>query len=130
MGKLHRLTSIFTPSQFGIYTSTVDCLAHGLLSGCSGAMAAFPNVTPKLVVRLYELFKAGRVKEAMELQTKLAWAEWNAVKIGKLSVLKAVLSYGGTTVRRPLKSVDRNDLTKSEYMKALAEVIALELELA
>ena len=93
-------------------------------------MAAFPNIAPGLIVKLYESFKEGKVEEAMKLQTKLAQAEWSAAKIGKLAVLKSLVGeffgYGGHTVRRPLKPVERNTLAGSEYLAAIEEVVALE----
>lgn len=97
-------------------------------------MAAFPNITPKVIVQLYQLFKEGKVEEAMKLQTKLAEAEWSVAKIGKLAVLKALVveyfGYGGNTVRKPLKSIEQNDLVESEFTKALEKVVALEKALA
>ncbi|KAK0497586.1 hypothetical protein EDD18DRAFT_159896 [Armillaria luteobubalina] len=133
MGKLHRLTSIFSPSEFGIYTSTTDCMLHGLISGCAGTMAASPNIVPKLHVRLYNLFKEGKVDEALKLQTDIAHADWAKTKLGSLSAIKTVVAknfgYGSNVVRSPLKAVGKDSFVGSKHYAALEKVITLEKQL-
>ncbi|KAK0203258.1 hypothetical protein DFS33DRAFT_1375016 [Desarmillaria ectypa] len=133
MGKLHRLASILSTSEFGMYTSATDCMLHGLISGCAGTMAASPNITPRLHVKLYHLFKDGKMDEALKLQTDIAHADWAKTKLGPLSAIKTVVAknfgYGSNVVRSPLKAVGEDTFVGSKHYAALEKVIALEKQL-
>jgi len=50
-------------------------LLGGLASGSAGCIAAFANVFPKTIVRVYDLQKAGKHAEALALHKKAALAE-------------------------------------------------------
>ncbi|KAF5367036.1 hypothetical protein D9758_004073 [Tetrapyrgos nigripes] len=133
IGKLHRLTSRFSPSEFAVFAGKSEFFAHGLLSGSAGTIAALVNVVPKVHGHLYKLYLEGKIKEAMDLQGKLGHADWGAQKIGGVGGVKAIVSknfgYGGTTVRGPLKAVSTDSLQNNKYYAALEEVIALEKSL-
>ncbi|KAF8626398.1 hypothetical protein AX17_006565 [Amanita inopinata Kibby_2008] len=130
IGKLHRLTSTFSPSTFSVFAGRTDLLVHGLLSGSCGSIAALVNILPKHHAHLYALWKDGRIKEAMELQAKLGHADWAASKIGGIGGIKAIISkhwgYGTTTVRKPLRSVNLDNLQGNKYLHLLEELIAAE----
>ncbi|KAG7442303.1 aldolase [Guyanagaster necrorhizus] len=123
MGKLHRLASVFSPSEFGIYTSTTDCMLHGLISGCAGTMSASPNIIPKLHVALYDLFKLGKMDEGLKLQTNIAHADW---VVRKLAPLAGIFGCGSNVVRSPLKAVGADTFMGSNHSAALEEVIGME----
>ncbi|KAB8227469.1 putative GTP cyclohydrolase II [Aspergillus alliaceus] len=75
VGKITRLAATFKPDEFAIYGGQSDFLIGGLSVGSAGCIAAFANVFPRTASRVYELYKAGKVAEAMELQQKAALAE-------------------------------------------------------
>ncbi|KAG6833383.1 hypothetical protein H0H87_008000 [Tephrocybe sp. NHM501043] len=133
MGKLHRLTTRFSSSEFAVYAGRSDLLTQGLLSGSAGAIAALVNVLPKLHVRLFQLYQEGKIAEAMELQGKFAHADWAIGRIGGIGGVKAIVSknfgYGSTTVRGPLKAVDTERLHENRHYKVMEEVITLEKKL-
>lgn len=94
VGKITRLAATFPPSpspipspspfpskQFAIFGGQSDFLIGGLAAGSSGCIAAFANVFPKAIVRIYDLYTAGRCAEAMELHRKAAVAE-SPIKAG------------------------------------------------
>ncbi|KAG6862041.1 hypothetical protein C0995_008229 [Termitomyces sp. Mi166 len=130
MGKLHRLTTRFSPSEFAVYAGRSDLLTQGLLSGSAGTIAALVNIVPKLHVKLFKLYQNGEVREAMALQGKFAHADWAIGKIGGIGGIKAIVSknfdYGSPIVRGPLKTVDTERLHENEHYKIMDEIIALE----
>lgn len=130
LGKLHRLTSRFSSSDFAVYAGRTDAFLHGLNAGSAGTIAALVNILPKLHGRLYKLFQEGNIKEAMELQGKLGHGDWAISKIGGIGGVKAVVSkhfgYGQTHVRGPLKTVNPANLVEIKQYQTLAELIELE----
>ncbi|KAJ6027013.1 hypothetical protein N7499_005118 [Penicillium canescens] len=75
VGKITRLAATFSPSEFAIFGGQSDFLIAGLTVGSSGCISAFANVFPKTASKVYDLFKNGKVAEAMELQRSSALAE-------------------------------------------------------
>lgn len=130
IGKLHRLTTRFSPSEFAVYAGRSDFLTQGLLSGSAGTIAALVNILPKLHVRLFKLYQEGKFTEAMELQAKFAHADWVIGRIGGIAGVKAIVSknfgYGIPTVRGPLKTIDTESLHVNKHYKIMEDIIALE----
>ena len=75
VGKIARLSAAFKPEEFSIFGGQSDFLIGGLSSGSAGCIAAFANVFPKTVVKIYDLYQAGKHAEALTLQQKAALAE-------------------------------------------------------
>ena len=76
MGRIPGFSAaIFPPSRFAVYGGQSDFLLGGLAVGSAGCIAAFANVFPKSVARLYRLWEAGRQEEALALQKTLSLAE-------------------------------------------------------
>ena len=130
IGKLHRLASKWDAAEFAVFAGRSDLLVHGLLSGSSGAIAALVNILPKLHVRLYSLWKEGHLQEAMGLQTELGHADWAISKIGGIGGVKAIVSkhwsYGGFTVRGPLKPVNIDGFSGNNHLEVLEKLIESE----
>ncbi|KAG2147687.1 hypothetical protein DEU56DRAFT_134049 [Suillus clintonianus] len=127
VGKLHRITSVKPPSEFCTLAGVSEVLLQGLLSGSAGAIAALPNLVPKLHMKLYALYQAGKIDEAMKIQAQLGQGDWATRKAGGVGAMKALISkhfgYGETYVRRPLMAVSRLSGT---YVDKLEELIASE----
>ncbi|EME42290.1 hypothetical protein DOTSEDRAFT_64135 [Dothistroma septosporum NZE10] len=75
VAKIARLAAVFPPSRFAVYGGQSDFLLGGLAVGSSGCIAAFANIFPKSVARIYNLWAAGRQHEALALQKTLSLAE-------------------------------------------------------
>ena len=75
VGKIVRLAATFKPEEFAVYGGQSDFLIGALSVGSAGCIAGFANVFPKTIVQIYELFKAGKVDEALELHRVAALAE-------------------------------------------------------
>lgn len=109
IGKLHRVAHdkrITTP--FAALAGKSEFFLHGLVAGSNGLIGAAVNFTPKIHVKLLELYDAGDLAGAQELQTKLSDMDWVLARLG-VAGLKAALDryygYGGGRSRRPLNPV-------------------------
>lgn len=75
VAKITRLAAELPPDRFATFGGQSDFLIGGLAVGSAGCIAAFANVVPKTIVRIYDLYKAGKTTEALELHRKAALAE-------------------------------------------------------
>lgn len=75
VAKIARLAATFPQSRFAVFGGQSDFLLGGLAVGSAGCIAAFANIFPRSVARLFDLWQAGKRKEALELQQALAFAE-------------------------------------------------------
>ncbi|KAK0235671.1 hypothetical protein EDD85DRAFT_837724 [Armillaria nabsnona] len=130
IGKLQRLTSRFSPSEFAVFAGRTDFFLHSLISGSAGLIGASVNIVPKLHGKLLRLYQEGKIDEATALQAKMGHADWAVQKIGGIGGVKSIVSrnfdYGETVVRAPLKRVAWDALTVNKHYGAIEEVIALE----
>ncbi|KAG9241417.1 dihydrodipicolinate synthetase [Calycina marina] len=75
VGKITRLSGTFSSDRFATFGGQSDFLLGGLMAGSAGCIAAFANVAPTTVVKVYELYKADEVEKALKLHQKAALAE-------------------------------------------------------
>lgn len=75
VAKIVRLAAVLPKEQFATFGGQSDFLLGGLSSGSSGCIAAFANVFPKSIAKIYALWQEGKTKEALELHQKAALAE-------------------------------------------------------
>ncbi|KAI5303738.1 hypothetical protein KEM56_007236 [Ascosphaera pollenicola] len=78
VAKITRLTGAFGPAEdgkFAVFGGQSDFIVGGLSVGSAGCIAAFANVFPKTIVKIYELYKRGEYVQALELHRKAALAE-------------------------------------------------------
>ncbi|KAI0783607.1 dihydrodipicolinate synthetase [Abortiporus biennis] len=131
IGKLTRLTSSLSPSEFATFPGKSDVFLQGLVSNSAGIIGALPNVAPKAHVKLYNLWKEGKLDEAAKLQSLLSHADWQLGRLGSIGGIKAIVSkhwgYGDPHVRGPLAPVDIEQT--SAAIDKLEELIALEKSL-
>lgn len=92
VAKITRLTAELSPDVFSTFGGQSDFLIGGLAVGSAGCVAAFSNVFPKAISKIYELYVGGKVQEALELHRKAALAE-SPVKAGIASTKYAVSQY-------------------------------------
>lgn len=97
VGKITRLAATFAPHEFAVFGGQSDFLVGGLAAGSAGCIAAFGNVFPKSIVRIYELWVAGKLEEARLLHGKAALAE-SPVKAGIAAVKFASAAVGAAKV--------------------------------
>ncbi|KAB2575224.1 Dihydrodipicolinate synthetase-like protein [Lasiodiplodia theobromae] len=80
VGKVVRLASKFSPSQFGVYGGSSDYLVPTLEAGGVGCVTGLANVFPRATARIFDLWQAGKKEEAARLQQVVANAEWACKK--------------------------------------------------
>lgn len=133
VGKLQRLTTQYTSSEFAVFAGKSDILLQGLLSGSAGGITALVNVVPKVHVELMRLWKEGNLEEAMKLQAELGHGDWAVQKIGGVGGVKAVVNeafgYGKGYVRGPLRVVSAESMKASKYYQAVQTLIEREKQL-
>ncbi|KAI9150798.1 dihydrodipicolinate synthetase [Paramyrothecium foliicola] len=75
VAKITRLAAALPPDRFATFGGQSDFIIGGLSSGAVGCIAAFANVFPKTIARIYDLYREGKYEEALELHKKAALAE-------------------------------------------------------
>lgn len=82
IAKVARIAAAFKTSEFCALAGQSDWLIPALSVGGTGCITGVANLFPKTCVELYNLYEAGKIKEAQALQIKLAVAEWGFGKSG------------------------------------------------
>lgn len=92
VAKITRLAAELPPERFATYGGQSDFLIGGLSVGSAGCIAAFGNVFPRTLSRIYNLWKEGKHDEALALHRKAALAE-QPCKAGIAAVKYAAATY-------------------------------------
>ena len=134
VGKITRLTAAFGPEEFAVFGGQSDFLVGGLSVGSAGCIAAFANVVPKTIMKIYNLYKQGKVEEAVALHRKAALAE-SPCKSGIATTKFAAAVFAASRAgvenaedkfrpRTPYE--EAGDAAKENVKKTIAEVGAIE----
>lgn len=75
VGKISRLAATFSATRFAIFGGQSDFLIGGLAVGSAGCIAAFANIFPSAVARLYTMWTEGNHLQALKMQHALSLAE-------------------------------------------------------
>ncbi|KAK4507341.1 hypothetical protein PRZ48_001076 [Zasmidium cellare] len=75
VGKITRLAATFPSNKFATYGGQSDFLIGGLAVGSAGCIAAFANIFPKTISKIYSSYKSGQIEEAIKLHQIAAHAE-------------------------------------------------------
>ncbi|GBF59583.1 4-hydroxy-2-oxoglutarate aldolase [Trichophyton mentagrophytes] len=137
VGKITRLAAVLPADRFSIFGGQADFLIGGLSVGSAGCITAFANVFPKTISKVYELYKAGRVEEALKLHQKAALAE-SPCKSGIATTKYAAAVFSAKAAgienaeermrpRRPYEPP--TDAAKENVKKVMAEVALIEQSL-
>lgn len=93
---------------------------------------ALVNIAPKAHAQVFQLWKEGKIKEAMKIQELFVHADWAVGKIGGIAGLKAFVSksfgYGSSLVRSPLL-VASDEKISGAHTACLRELVELEKSL-
>lgn len=132
-GKLARIasavnaaTSTQENSGWMCMGGSADFTLQTLIAGGSGIITGLGNVTPKACVKVFDLYKAGKVQEAQRIQAIVARGDWAVIAggvVGTKAGMEAWYGYGGVA-RRPLPKPSAEDMAK--YKSMLQEVVELE----
>lgn len=132
-GKLNRIahavnaaTSTEQNSGWMCMGGSADFTLQTLIAGGSGIITGLGNIVPKACVKVFELYKAGKVEEAQRVQAIVARGDWAVIAggvVGTKSGLESWYGYGGFA-RRPLPKPSAEDDAK--YKEMLKEVVEYE----
>ncbi|KAJ9144366.1 Aldolase [Coniochaeta hoffmannii] len=136
-GKLTRVaaaTNAKTPSTgegsgYMAFGGMCDFTVQTLASGGSGIIAGGANVMPKVCVRVWDLYAAGKIDEAIALQKTLSKCDWVLTKSavpGTKQAIQAYFGYGGYG-RRPLKRLP--EVQVNAIKEGIKEVMDIEKSL-
>lgn len=127
VGKGACLSASFPQSQFAVLGGLADTLLHGLLaSGSSGAVTGLANIAPRACVKVFDLFKEGKIEEARKAQHALSLAGGIELGGGIPGMRYGVIhyyGYGGSS-RKPLP--DANDALKAKVVEWLEPIMGNE----
>ena len=98
-----------------------ETLLCGLAAGADGAIGTSYNLMPKLAVSVYNLFKEGKMNEALEAQRKLTAVIITLLNNGTIAHWKQALSFIGFDMGY---TVEPRLLPTEEEMKKLKESLA------
>jgi len=137
VGKITRLAATFKPEEFAVFGGQSDFLIGGMSVGSAGCIAAFANVFPKTLSRIYALYKAGKVDEALALHQQAALAE-SPCKAGIASTKYAAAIFTATATgilgaeekllpRQPYEPAPEG--TKKMIREVMAEMAKIEASL-
>ena len=134
VGKITRLSAELPASEFATFGGQADFLIGGLAVGSAGCIAAFANVFPKTLSRIYDLYKEGKVEEALKLHRIAALAE-SPCKAGIASTkyaaainsAKAAGIEGAEEKLKPRTPYQpASEDVKAQIRKVMAEMVAIE----
>lgn len=94
VSKITRLAVTSPASRFAVFGGQSDFLVGGLAAGSAGCIAAFGNVFPRSIAKVFDLWTSGRHDEALALQQKLALTE-SPTKAGIANTKYAAVIFTG-----------------------------------
>lgn len=129
-GKLARIVAGTRGTPFRIFGGSADFTVQALAVGGHGVIAGTGNLTPRVCVKLMQLWDDGRLDEATRLQGVVARGDWAAIKGGFVSVKAALQRYHGYggQPRKPCVLLEGKAL--EAQMAEFSELIELEKKLA
>lgn len=136
VAKIVRLAAVLPKEQFATFGGQSDFLLGGLASGSSGCIAAFANVFPKSLSKIYKLWEEGKHKEALELHQKAALAEQPCKSgIAATKYAAAIFSAkeagieGAVTKMKPRRPyTEPSEEAKKVVQETMAEMAKIEAE--
>lgn len=137
VAKITRLAAELPAETFATFGGQSDFIIGGLSVGSAGCIAAFANVFPKTIVRVYDLWKAGKTTEALELHQKAALAEQpckagiaNTKYAAAINTAKAAGIEDAPAKMRPRKPyAEPAQGAKDNVVSTMAEVAKIEASL-
>lgn len=117
-------------SNFLCMGGSADFTMQALVGGGAGVIGGLGNLAPLACVKVFDLYAAGEVKEAVEIQKVVARGDWAAIKsgvVGTKSAMESYLGYGGYC-RKPLPRPTNQEIARIK--EEFAELFELEKTLA
>jgi len=128
-GKLARVAAATASSGFLTMGGSSDFLLQTLVAGGHGVIAGLGNLAPVANAELVQLYEAGEMKKAREMQAVLARGDWVAIKGGFVAVKVALNRYAGYGGAPRLPCAMPEKALRLQMEEDFAELMALEQSL-
>ncbi|TVY27066.1 putative 4-hydroxy-2-oxoglutarate aldolase, mitochondrial [Lachnellula hyalina] len=128
-GKLNRIvaaTSASSKPAFLCMGGSADFTTQALVGGGSGIIGGLGNIAPRACVKVFDLYKAGKIDEAVKMQGVVARGDWVAIRtgiVGTKAAMESYLGYGGCC-RKPVPRPTKEEVER--YVEGFAELFELE----
>jgi 4-hydroxy-tetrahydrodipicolinate synthase len=124
-GLLDAVKAAGAAAEFSVLTGTDSMLVSYMLAGARGTICASANVVPEVVLGVYEAVRAGKLDEALRLETRLRQVQ-AAFGIGAPpAAVKAAVASSG--VGEPWLVPPRLPLTEAETAQLVERLTALDI---
>jgi 4-hydroxy-tetrahydrodipicolinate synthase len=124
-GLLDAVKAAGAAADFSVLTGTDSMLVSYMLAGARGTICASANVVPEVVIAVYEAVRAGKLDEALRLETRLRQVQ-AAFGIGAPpAAVKAAVARSG--VGEPWLVPPRLPLTDAETAQLVERLTALDI---
>ncbi|KAI8713482.1 hypothetical protein NCS52_01292900 [Fusarium sp. LHS14.1] len=128
IAKVARVAAQYKPEEFTALAGQSDWLVPAMAVGATGTITGVANLYPKVCTQIFDLYKAGKTKEAEEAQLRLAKMEWGFAKGGINGTKWVVAKLRGYPLeschcRRPYPKY--NDESKQEWILKVVEPLAV-----
>ena len=124
-GLLDAVKAAGAAADFSVLTGTDSMLVSYMLAGARGTICASANVVPEVVLAVYEAVRAGKLDEALRLETRLRQVQ-AAFGIGAPpAAVKAAVASSG--VGEPWLVPPRLPLTDAETAQLVERLTALDI---
>lgn len=91
ISKMTRVSTLFEPSEFAAVSGQSDLLVAALAAGGAGCISGVVNLFPRVLVEIYNLYRAGNIDAATELQKKVSQPEWG-ISTSDVSGMKWIIA--------------------------------------
>jgi 4-hydroxy-tetrahydrodipicolinate synthase len=124
-GLLDAVQAAGAAAEFSVLTGTDSMLVSYMLAGARGTICASANVVPEVVLGVYEAVRAGKLGEALRLETRLRQVQAAfGIGAGPAAVKAAVASSG---VGEKWLVPPRLALTEAETAQLVERLTALDI---
>ena len=126
-GLLDAVAAAGAAADFSVLTGTDSMLVSYMLAGARGTICANANVVPELVRAVYDAVRAGKLDDALRLETRLRAVQAAFGSGAPPAAYKAAVAAGG--VGEPWLVPPRLPLTEAETAQLLERLAALDIAL-
>lgn len=115
----------YRPKGITVFSGSDEYALAGLISGMEGCVTGYASAFPELYVKLYGMFREGKIEKALELQERITMIK-NHLKSPPIQAIKEAVKLRGINggfVKKPLRFMTASEVR--ELKRALTSLNAL-----